>query len=96
MAKGRKTGGRVKGSKNKQTFEVKTVAQSYAKEAVERLAYLMLHAESEAAQVAAIKEILDRAVGKSAQPQTGEDGEGPVRHVLEVLWAGMNGSRGQG
>lgn len=72
-----KTGGRKKGVPNKATAEIKSVAQKYGKDAVERLAHLMKKAESEQAQVAACKELLDRGYGKAPQAITG-DGGGPV------------------
>jgi hypothetical protein len=68
MAKGIKTGGRKPGTPNKATAEVRSVAQQYAPAAIEELARLSTGAESEAARVAASKELLDRAYGKAAQP----------------------------
>lgn len=86
---GRRAGsGRKKGSPNKSTAEIKAHAREHGAAAIERLAHLMMNAESEAAQVAAAKEILDRAYGKAPQAITGEEGEGPVKHILEVVWAG--------
>lgn len=83
MTKGLKTGGRTLGVPNKATREVKAAAQIYGPAAIKRLAELAGltnkgrdAAESEQAQVAACKEILDRGYGKSAQaiiPQN-EDG----------------------
>lgn len=67
MAAGRKTGGRVAGTPNKATADVKAAAQQYTSEAVEALARIMRTSESDAAKVAAIKEILDRAHGKPKQ-----------------------------
>jgi hypothetical protein len=67
MAAGRKTGGRQKGSLNKATVDVKLAAQAFTTEAVETLANIMRTAESEAARVAAIKELLDRGHGKAKQ-----------------------------
>jgi hypothetical protein len=86
MSKGGKRpgAGRPAGARNKATAEVKALALPYAKEAVGHLATLMKSAESEAARVAAIKEILDRAFGKAPQAHTGEDGEGPIRHAIEI------------
>jgi len=80
MAKGHKTGGRVAGTPNKATSEIKALAQAHAATAIKELARLSVEAESEAARVAAIKELLDRGYGKSAQPVTGEGGEGPVQY----------------
>src|SRR5262245_35185814 len=65
---GERRGGRQKGTPNKATAEVKVLAQKYAPAAIEELARLSTGAESEAARVAAGKEILDRAYGKPMQP----------------------------
>jgi hypothetical protein len=51
--------------------------------AIAELARLALHATSEAVQVAACKELLDRAIGKAVQPHSGEGGEGPV--IVKVI-----------
>jgi hypothetical protein len=67
MAAGFKTGGRKPGSPNKVTADVRAIAQQYAPAALKELARLSVDAESEQARVAAIKEILERAYGKSRQ-----------------------------
>lgn len=67
MAVGFKTGGRKPGSPNKVTADVRAIAQKYAPDALKELARLSVDAESEQARVAAIKEILERAYGKSRQ-----------------------------
>lgn len=72
---GEHRGGRKKGTPNKATAEIRTIAQKYAPAAVKELARLSTAAVSEAARVAAIKEILDRAYGKAVQPIDG-DGKG--------------------
>lgn len=98
MAKGIKTGGRKPGSANKITLEIKALAQQHAATAITELARLMKNADSEAARVAAIKELLDRAYGKSPQAMTG-DGGGPVQHAIKISWmteAEANESRGWG
>lgn len=59
--------GRPKGSANKQTLDVKELAQDYTEEALKALADIMRQGESEAARVAAIKELLDRGHGKAKQ-----------------------------
>jgi len=61
--------------------EVKALARKHGPDAIERLVVLMAD-KNGATAVAACKEILDRAYGKAAQPQTGEDGEGPIEMVL--------------
>jgi hypothetical protein len=51
---------------------------------MERLAVVMRTSDSDAARVAAIKEIFERGHGKAPQPQTGEGGTGPV--LLAIQW----------
>ncbi|MBS0986629.1 hypothetical protein [Acetobacter thailandicus] len=63
-----KTGGRQKGTLNKATSEVRSLAQSYGAAVIEKLAHLALNGETEQVQVAACKEILDRGYGKSLAP----------------------------
>jgi hypothetical protein len=65
-------GGRPKGALNKSTKDVRQAALKHAPAALKRLSQLMTDATSEQAQVAACKEILDRAYGKSTQPLDGE------------------------
>ena len=79
--------GRPKGSLNKTTAEVKEAAMKYAPAAVKRLAHLMAHAESEAAQVAAANSILDRAMGKPKQALVGGDeDDAPIKNHLTVTF----------
>lgn len=61
-----KIGGRTKGTLNKLTEEVRKLAKQHGPDAIKKLATLMESAEDERAQVAAAKEILDRAYGKSS------------------------------
>jgi hypothetical protein len=89
MAKGQKTGGRTAGTPNKATGEVKALAGQYGPDEVKALAALAGmnkdeagKAESEAARVAAIKELLDRAYGKAAQPVGGGDGTEAIKHLF--------------
>lgn len=67
MAAGRKTGGRRKGAPNKATADIRALAQVHAEKAMVELARLATEAESEAARVAAIKELFDRGFGKPKQ-----------------------------
>jgi hypothetical protein len=83
MASGRKTGGRKKGTPNKATADIKALAQVYTTEAVEELAVIMRGSDSDAARVAAIKELLDRGHGKVPQAVTGEGG-GPI--AMAISW----------
>lgn len=70
MAKGQKTGGRTKGTPNKATADVKAAAQKYTPGALRTLAAIMRSSESDAARVAAAKELLDRGHGKAPQDTT--------------------------
>lgn len=67
MAAGRKTGGRQAGTPNKITADIKALAMQHAPAAMKELARLAIKAESEAARVAAIKELFDRGFGKAKQ-----------------------------
>lgn len=84
MANGgkREGAGRKPGSPNKVTASVREAAQEHGPEALDRLVFLSKNAVSEAVQVTATKEILDRAYGKSSQSVelTGKDG-GPIETV---------------
>lgn len=72
MAKGKKTGGRVAGTLNKATQEIKEVARTYGPKAIAGLWKLAEGAESEQARVSAYKEVLDRGYGKASQPLSGD------------------------
>lgn len=78
MAKGQKTGGRIAGTPNRATREVKELAGSYGPAAIKRAAELAglvkgkNPAQSESAQMVAINTILERAYGKATQHMTGE------------------------
>ena len=85
MAKGQKTGGRTAGTPNKTTAEIRDVARRHAGTALAELARIMTNSVSDSARIAAARELLDRAYGKSPQAMTGEGGEGPQR--LEVAWS---------
>lgn len=84
MAAGRKTGGRQKGVLNKATADVKLAAQVYTAEAVEVLATIMRDSDSDAAKVAAVRELLDRAHGK---PRQSVDVDADITtRVSEIVW----------
>ena len=90
MAAGLKTGGRVKGSLNKATVEIKALAQEYGPAAIARLALLSgltdkPGSDSEQTQLGAMKELLDRGYGKSAQILAG-DKESPLFPKITVLF----------
>ena len=82
--------GRRLGSVNKSTADVKALAGKYGPAAIDRLALLgglcppHPGAESEGAQVMAMRELLDRAYGKS-QLQVSGDKDKPL--VVDFRWA---------
>lgn len=79
----RQGAGRKPGSINKATHEIKEAAREYSADALKRLVHLMSKAQSESAQVAACKEILDRAWGKSTQV-LGGDADNPIETLQRV------------
>ncbi len=85
MPAGFKAGGRVKGTPNKATSDIRELAQVHGPAVINRLLMLsgcaidalghpIKGAEAEATQVMAMKELLDRGYGKSPQAITGADG----------------------
>lgn len=86
---GERRGGRQKGTPNKSTAEIKAIAREYGEAAVRRLAEkagLLEHegivpADTDAAQIAAIKELLDRGYGKATQPISGDDDAPPLKAI---------------
>lgn len=89
MAKGKKTGGRTKGTPNKATADVKAMARAYGPSVIEGLARLFKEADSDAAKISAGKEILDRAYGKATQPLAGDDDLPAIRAALSVAFVGV-------
>ncbi len=82
--------GRPKGVPNKANAEIKAVAAEHGPSAIARLAHLMLHAESEQAQVSAARELLDRAYGKPAQAVSNPDGSAlnmPASLIFQIVKA---------
>lgn len=77
--------GRKKGIPNKATADVRALAGQYGPDAIKELARLAVEAESEPARVSAIKEILDRAYGRSVQAveHSGVDGA-PIKHAHDL------------
>jgi hypothetical protein len=79
-------GGRKAGTPNKSTAAIKELAQQYGEAAMAELARLAMEAESEMVQIAACREILDRAYGKATQPVRGGDDveDGPLYIITGV------------
>jgi hypothetical protein len=73
-----RTGGRVAGTPNKATVELRDIVRQYCPEAAVELARLSTEAISEQARVSAIKELFDRGYGKAPQPHDGDGQGGPV------------------
>ena len=84
--------GRKPGTPNRITADVKALAQKYAPEAMAELGRLCQKAKSEQARVAAIKEILERAYGKSTQPISGDSSADAIKFEM-VLSASEDAKR---
>jgi hypothetical protein len=69
---GERRGGRQKGTPNKATAEIKTLAAEHAPAIIKELARLATKAKNEATRVAAGRELLDRAFGKAPQALVGD------------------------
>ena len=86
MAKGQKTGGRVAGTRNKTTRELKEIIDSVIEPKSLVIGLTKIAGDVEAppaARVAAYKELLDRRYGKAPQAITGADG-GPLAIVAAM------------
>lgn len=71
--------GRKKGTPNKATAEVKSLARKYGAEMIDVLAEIAMDGKkNESSRVAAAKELLDRGYGRSIQMISGPD-EGPIQ-----------------
>ena len=87
MPKGAKFGGRVTGTPNKATAEVKALAREYGLVAIERLAELaglrdgISPAANAQGQIVALRELLDRGYRRSVQP-LGPDPDEPIQDVI--------------
>jgi hypothetical protein len=80
--------GRPKGAVNKITADVRALAQQYGAKAIKALSEIMDdNLQPGGARVAAAKELLDRAYGKSPQPL--DMGGTNVGDLLQQLIAGL-------
>jgi hypothetical protein len=68
---GRRFGGRAKGTPNKLSAEIRTVARQYSAEAIAKLVHLMRNSRSEKIQIAAADLLLDRGYGRPVQSIAG-------------------------
>lgn len=85
MAKGYKTGGRVKGSVNRVTADIKALAQSFGAEAIQTLVSIATTSESDQAKISAVKELLDRGYGKALQAMEISGKEGAPAVTVKVV-----------
>jgi hypothetical protein len=86
---GEHRGGRVKGTPNKATSELKDLAREYTAQALETLVGVMTGSESDAARVSAAKEVLDRGYGKASQVISGNEDGGPVEITTRIELIGI-------
>jgi hypothetical protein len=77
--------GRKKGQPNHSTADIKKLAFSHCADAIAELVRLSKHTNA-SIRLAASRELLDRGVGKAAQPVTGADGQEPVTVKHIVSW----------
>src|SRR5262245_13458458 len=63
--------------------DLRSLARSHTKSALDTINGLSLNATSEKVRLEAAALLLDRGWGKVAQPLTGSDGEGPI--VVEII-----------
>src|SRR4051794_23425839 len=90
MANGRKTGGRQRGTPNRATADIKALARVHGPAAIAELARMSgvtdaPGAQTEAARIAALRELLDRGYGKSSTIIVGNEGETPLQ--IDFRWA---------
>lgn len=92
-----KTGGRQAGTPNKNTADIKALAQKYGPAAIARLAEMaglvtddngrqVGVAKNEAVQQGAIKELIDRGYGKARQPVSGPDADDDAAQPLQIVY----------
>jgi hypothetical protein len=89
-APGERRGGRRPGTPNKHPSEIKAVAAQHGPAIITKLAELAgviegNAADSQAVQVQAMKELLDRGFGRPVQPVSGDADAPPL--AIEFTWA---------
>lgn len=77
------------GGRPKALAEVKEAARLHGATAISTLSRLMLEADSDAAKIAACKELLDRAYGKATQPIAGDDDMPAIKAIHEIVLRGV-------
>ncbi len=78
---GPKTGGRVPGSQNKVTLEIRELARVHGPAVISGLVKLARD-PSGAVAVAASRELLDRGYGKAPQPHDGDGQGGAIKWIV--------------
>ncbi len=85
MAKGKKTGGRQKGTPNKNTADLKALAAKHGPAAIKAIRVLADTGDTEQVRMAAWRELLDRGYGRPAQyNEVGGPGGAPLTLVVET------------
>src|SRR5689334_11712225 len=72
--------------------ELRDLARRHTQDSITELARLASKAKSETARIAAIRELLDRAYGKSAQYIGNSDDAAPIVSHLRVSFVKPNGT----
>jgi len=84
---GKRSGaGRPVGSKSRITPEIRAMAQKHCPAALETIVYLAANADNESTRLAAAKELLDRAHGKSRQSIAADVRHGGADGGPIILW----------
>lgn len=81
--------GRPKGALNKATKDIKELARAHGPEVIEGFWRLFKEADSDAAKIAAGRELLDRAYGKATQPLSGDDDAPAIKVISELVLRGV-------
>lgn len=76
-----RTGGRLKGTLNQSTVEIRELARLHGPAIIARLVELSRD-QSGSIAVAASRELLDRGYGRSPQPHDGDGQGGPITIVV--------------
>jgi hypothetical protein len=64
---------------------IRKAAQRYGKKAVEKLWSIATTAESDAAKIAALKEILDRGYGKESRTASADTEQAVIRRIERII-----------
>lgn len=78
--------GRKKGKVDNVTAEVRAYAGGFCKEAIDKLYHLMTTASTDAVQLQAARELLDRGIGKPVQPVSNDIDENGKAISLQVTF----------